>query len=125
MAEFQTKQNILSGGNIVTNSITSTVLITVPAGRVWKGTISVVGLSAATTASMQNARVVTVGTNVLPPANTILAIAASQMQSSGPSEMQVTDVYVSAPAGNAVTINLINSTATTFTGTAACNGVLL
>ena len=114
---------ILSGGTVVTNSVTSTAFLTIPAGRTWQGHVSVCAQSGATTSSVQNARVVTAGTGAVPAAATILTIALSGRDTSPGVMPQFCTVV--APAGNAVTLNLVNSTATTFSGAASANGVLL
>lgn len=115
---------IISGGQLVSNSTTSTVVITIPAGRTWVGTVSVCAANNQTTAAMQNSRVVVVGTGAVPAATTPLAVAIS-WRDTAPGVMTVPNVYVVAPAGNAVTLELVNSTATAYSGSAVCAGYLL
>ena len=119
-----TGANIVSGGVQVDNSVTPTTVITVPAGRTWVGSVSVCGSNADTTQSLAGSTVVTAGTNVVPAAGAIIAGVISRRDSAA-TVMTHYPVYVTAPAGNAVTLQLVNSRATTYSGTASANGILL
>lgn len=114
---------VLSAVGIVSNSVTQTSVLTVPAGRTWVGTVTAIATSTATVASAQNVRAITAGTNVAPAVGAVLAVATGGRDTT--STVQATPgVTISAPAGNAVTVDLVNSTATTFTGTVFCYGLL-
>lgn len=116
--------NVLSGGVQVDNSVTSTAFLTVPAGRTWVGSVAVCGSNADTTQTLATSRVVTAGTGVTPAAGTIIASVISRRDVASPT-MALDKVYVVAPAGNSVTLELVNSRATTYSGTASASGVLL
>lgn len=114
---------VLSAVQIVSNSVTQTSVLTVPAGRTWIGTVTAVATSGATVASAQNVRAITAGTGAAPAVGTVLAVATGARDTA--STVQVTpNITITAPAGNAVTVDLLNSTATTFTGTVFCYGQL-
>lgn len=116
--------NILSGGTVVQNSTTSTAFLTIPPGRTWRGTVSVCAANNRATAAHGDSRVVTAGTGVVPAADTILAVAVS-FRDTAPGVATVSGVEVVAPAGNAVTLNLVNSLGTTYSGSASAVGRLL
>ena len=71
-----------------------------------------------------NTTVVTAGTGVTPAAGTVLAVALSKRDTaSGQNTMD--DVWVFAPVGNAVTLQVVNNiAASTYTGAASATGVL-
>ncbi|MGK5530861.1 hypothetical protein [Streptomyces sp. URMC 129] len=116
--------NNLCGGVVVQNSTTSTAFLTIPAGRTWRGTISVCAANNRTTAAHGDTRVVTAGTNAVPAADTILAVAVS-FRDTAATVSTLGPVSVTAPAGNAVTLNLVNSLGTTYSGSASAVGELL
>lgn len=116
--------NILSGGIQVDNSTTSTVVITVPAGRTWVGSVSVLGSNADTTQSLASTKVVTNGAGVIPAAGTIIGLAISRRDAAC-TVVTHDQVRIVAPAGNAVTLEVVNSRATTYSGAASANGTLL
>lgn len=116
--------DIVSGGVQVDNSVTATTIITIPAGRTWVGSVSVCASNADTTQSLASTKVVTAGTGVVPAVDTIIANAISRRDSAA-TVMTHYPVYVTAPGGNAVTLQLVNSRATTYSGTASANGRLL
>lgn len=119
-----TAGNILTGSLVLLASTTQTAFLTIPAGQTWFGSITVMAASTATVASTQNCRVVTAGTGVLPAAATMVAVALASRDTS-PGMVTIPNVTVIAPSGNTVTLELLNSTATTFGGAAVANGVLL
>lgn len=116
--------DVLSGGVQVDNSSTPTTFLTIPAGRTWVGSIAVCGSNADTTQSLASSSITTAGTNVTPAAGTVLAQVISRRDSAA-TVMTHYPVYVTAPAGNAVTLQLTNSRGTTYSGAASANGVLL
>lgn len=116
--------DVISGGVQVDNSATPTTIITIPAGRTWVGSVSVCASNADTTQSLASTKVVTAGTGVTPAADTIIANVISRRDSAA-TVMTHYPVYVTAPGGNAVTLQLVNSRATTYSGTASANGILL
>ncbi len=117
--------NILSGGVIVNNSNTPTTFLTIPAGRTWKGDISVSAANGVTVATDGNTSVVTAGAGVVPTAGTILAAALSK-RDTGSGQVVMTDVFVVAPSANAVTLQVVNNiAASTYTGAATATGQLL
>lgn len=116
--------DIVSGGIQVDNSNTPTTVITIPAGRTWCGSVAVVGSNADTTQSLASTTVTTAGTGVVPAAGTIIAGVISRRDSAA-TVMTHSPVYVTAPGGNAVTLVVTNSRATTYSGAASANGVLL
>lgn len=121
--------NILSGSATAANTAAAQTLLTVPAGRTWEGTITVSLTNQATTGSLVNAQIKTAGTNVTPAAGSVLltvqAGTVGTVTSDASNFGATGDIYVQAPAGNAVTLTLTNSTATTCTSNASANGVLL
>lgn len=99
---------------------TATTLITIPAGRTWQGSVAA---EASATAAAASAVISTAGTGVVPAAGNLLVVdalgAAGGLGDSNANNMA--NVYVSAPAGNAVTLTA------TIVGTGSCsaNGILL
>lgn len=116
--------DIVSGGVQVDNSVTPTTIITIPAGRTWRGSVSVCGSNADTTQSLASTKIVTAGTGVVPAADTIIANVISRRDSAA-TVMVNYPVTVTAPAGNSVTLQLVNSRATTYSSTGSANGILL
>lgn len=121
--------NILSGSADAVNTAAAQPIITIPAGRTWYGTVTCSMANLAATGTSVSAAVATAGTGVTPAVGTVLlkvicntvgtvAGEAANENVSGP-------LYVVAPSGNAVTLTLTNSTATTCTSTAQANGQLL
>lgn len=116
--------DILAGTAVATNSVTPVTLITVPAGRVWKGQVTV--SIASTAAAIVAATVDTAGTGVAPAAGTIVGrVNIGGLTSGAFCDSQSFEVCVSAPSGNVVTLRLINTSATANTSSATANGVLL
>ncbi len=116
--------DILSGGVQVDNSSTPTTFLTIPAGRTWVGSVAVCGSNADTTQSLATSSVTTAGTNAIPAPGTVIAQVISRRDSAA-TVMTHYPVYVTAPAGNSVTLQLTNSRGTTYSGVASANGVLL
>jgi hypothetical protein len=115
--------DIVSGGLVLLASTAQTAFLTIPAGRTWVGSVTAIAASLATTASTQSAKVVTNGTGVTPAAGTIVAVSLSSRDTAPGVTTQ--KVFVTAPAANSVTLELVNSTATTFGGAACASGTLL
>lgn len=103
-------------GNAV-NAAPATI-ITIPAGRTWKGSMWISNDTAGTTAQIQTA-----GVGVIPAAGTALLVANNPGTAVDASNNSVDDVYVSAPAGNSVT--LVSATFGAPVFNAGCNGKLL
>lgn len=118
--------NILNGFLSFAATTGATTLITIPAGRTWKGEIGVscaAAVAAASTVAGQARGVVAVaGTNVVPAAGTIMAVeakaganaATGTVGAQAANEGSMKAVVV-APAGNAVTVTV----ATTQAGTSS------
>jgi len=119
-----TAGNVLSGGVIVNNSNVATTFLTIPAGRSWNGSVSVSAANGVTVATDGNTSVVTAGTGVSPAAGTVIAVALSK-RDTGTGQIVMPDVWVFAPSGNSVTLQLVNNiAASTYTGAATATGIL-
>lgn len=117
--------DILAGGVVVNSSGASTPFLTIPAGRTWRGNVAVTCAEGTTGALDKNTQVVTAGAGAVPAPGTIVAVANSK-RDTAPGSVVMPEVYVSAPSGNSVTLNLLNSSAAaSHTGSAAANGILL
>lgn len=114
--------NINSGSTIITNSTTPTTFLTVPANSSWSGTVSVTAISSVAPGApaVGTASVTIVGTGSTPATGTVLVTAGASSTGAGNTTTQI--VYVAAPVGNSVTLQLTNSTATTFAASANANG---
>lgn len=119
--------DVLSGSANVANSVTVTTVITVPAGRTWKGCVSASGAftSITATATAHGILVKTAGTNPVPAAGTVVCSLTSAGAQGAAGSIVMSDVVVKAPVGNSVTIQMTNASATTWTGSVTCTGVLL
>jgi len=121
--------NILAGSATAANTASAQTILTVPAGRIWQGDLSISLTNQATSGSLVSASINTAGTGAIPaPAVNLLTVQAGSVgtvTSDTSNSTTISDVYVAAPAGNAVTLTLTNSTATTCTSAANANGVLL
>lgn len=104
-------------GSVAATTGAGTVIVTIPAGRTWRGSVGGV-IVAVAKASVQVA-----GAGATPAAGTILCEQQLLSLSGAGAVMSATGVYVQAPAGNAVTINGIASV--NATTDAWANGVLL
>lgn len=115
--------NVVTGSVTVSDSVTATTFLTIPAGRTFSGQVTIVANSRATTAAYGTASCVVTGTNAVPATGSVIIIAGSSRDASACPVTQT--VQVTAPAGNTVTLQLVNSTATTFNSSACANGQLL
>jgi hypothetical protein len=116
--------NILSGTVTRTDTTSSGTLITIPAGRTWVG--EVVVSIASTAAAIVAATVTTAGTNAVPAAGTVVARVNVGGLTSGCFTAQATfSVRAVAPAGNTISLFLINTSATANTSSATANGILI
>lgn len=116
--------DILANTVTATNSTTPVTLITIPAGRTWKGEVAV---SIASTAAAIVAVTVDVnGTNAVPASGTVVArVNIGGLTSGGFQDNQKFCVAVAAPTGNSVTLRLVNTSATANTSSATANGFLI
>lgn len=122
--------DILSGSVTVSNTVTETTIITIPAGRTWFGSITVWNHQATTAAATYvDSKVRTLGTNAVPSSGTVIGLASSKFTGGAGSVANppylFPNIYVKAPVGNSVTITLTNSTATAMNSSATANGILL
>lgn len=116
--------NILAGTAVATNSTTPVTLITVPAGRSWRG--EVVVSIASTAAAIVAATVDVNGTNAIPASGTVVSrVNIGGLTSGGFQISQRFTVAVQAPTGNSITLRLVNTSATANTSSATANGVLV
>lgn len=112
--------SIANGSGTQTDSVSAVTILTIPAGRTFVGTATVVANSRATTAAYATAALQVTGTNAVPASGSNLLIAGSSRDAGACPVTQ--PIQASAPAGNSVTLQLVNSTATTFNSSACVNG---
>lgn len=93
-------------------------LITIPAGRTWRGSIQISNQTPATSVQVRTA-----GVGVVPAAGTVLCASQLAAGATAAGDVDIADVYVSAPPGNAVTLVTAVVGAPAFLAT--CNGRLL
>lgn len=93
-------------------------LITVPAGRTWRGSVQISNQTPGSSVQVQTA-----GAGVTPAAGTVLCGAQLAAGATASSDPSIAEVYVSAPAGNVVTLTTVVAGAPVFVAT--CNGRLL
>lgn len=123
--------NILSGSATAANTVTTQVILTVPAGRTWFGSLNLALSNTAAAGQAVSANINTVGTNPVPlAAVNLLTVTNATVGASVAGEVTESaatgsNIYVQAPAGNSITLNLTNTSATTNTSFANANGVLL
>lgn len=117
--------SILCNGINVVNTITGSTIITIPAGRTWYGTVHVAANNTTAVAADAVALVKVFGSGVAPANGTIVAFAAASGATGTTDGGTSGPLYIAAGAGGAATVQLSNSTATTFSSYAAANGVLL
>jgi hypothetical protein len=128
-ANISVTKNRTTPGNILENCATATAtvtpapIITIPANGTWKGSVSVCAANNVTTGARQDARIVTSGAGGAPADGTVLVVAISYRDTS-PGVMYLSGVTIAAGA-NPITLNLVNSTATTFSSSGAAAGELL
>lgn len=116
--------NILSGTVTVTNSVSPGTIITIPAGRQWVGEVSI--SLASTAAAIVNAAVSVVGTGAIPATGTVVGrVHVGGLTSGGFQTTATYPIRAVAPSGNAISLWLTNSSATTNTSSASANGMLL
>lgn len=113
---------IASGSASVSDSVTETEILEVPADSTFVGWVTVVAVNrVTTTADYQTARVRIDGTTGTPANNADILVAGSSLDTGGPSTVTQ---YLQVTAGSsAVSLNLVNSTATTFDSCASANGI--
>jgi hypothetical protein len=116
--------SVLANSVVVTNSVTQTNVLTVPAGRTWVGQVVVISTNLITVAAAQNTRAIIAGTGALPAVGTIIALATSARDTAS-TVVAAKNVTITAPSGNAVTVDLLNSTNATYSGTVSCYGNLV
>lgn len=130
IGEYTNPNQILDGSVTATNTTSPQTIITVPANRTWIGTIVLSASATAATAGLYKATVNTSGANAI-PANAINILTAHMsLVGASPAGLatfsdEIVDVIIVAPAGNAVTLTLTNSTATAMTSDANAVGILL
>lgn len=113
---------ILWGTATATDSTTPVTLITIPAGRVFKGQLNVTATSRATTAAYGTASLRMTGTGAFPTSGTnFMTIGSSRDASSVPLTF---DVQLTAGSVD-TTVQLVNSTVTTFNSSASAFGELI
>lgn len=115
---------VLSGYARATNTVAPAIVLTIPAGRTWVGTVTIQASNLATTASVADTRAVVTGQGAGPPDGTVIGVAQGALNTST-TVVQVDNVCIGAPLGNPVTINIVNSTGTTFVGGVSCYGYLV
>lgn len=107
-------------------------IITIPAGRVWQGVVTIsasVLVGTAGAAVSASARVSTAGTGVVPAAGDYVRldigspVSAATLSGTGSNSSVSAPLTVAAPSGNSVTL-VLNSTNTT-TQSASASGLLL
>lgn len=128
--EYTDPGQILDGSVTVTSSAAATLLLTIPAGRTWVGGIALSVSATAATAGLYKATINTSGAGAVPASAVNILTAHMSLVGTTPAGLAtfsdyIGDVVVSAPAANAVTLTVTNSTATAMTSDANAVGVLL
>lgn len=108
-----------AGANVLVGRATAdaAVIITIPAGRTWKGSVQLsgaLGTAAATAGASASPTVSTAGVGVVPAAGAIVGldlrtgggVATGTVGTNSEAAITAPDVTVIAPAGNAVTLTL-------------------
>lgn len=114
---------MLSGSGTITDTVTPTVLVTVPAGKTFIGQVNVVANSRATTAAYATVSATVSGGGVSVPAQgTVLALAGSS-RDAGACPVTL-PAQVTCTSGT-VTIVITASTATTFNASGIAVGELV
>ncbi len=116
--------NIVAGTAVATNSTTPVTIVTIPAGRTWRGQV-MVGI-ASTAAGIVAATVDVLGTGAPAPASgTVVArVNCGGLTSGGFQNSDVIHVTVQADASNSATLRLVATSAATNTCSASANGIL-
>jgi hypothetical protein len=114
--------DLLAGSNQATASTTAVTFLTIPAGRTWRGDVTL-GIAATATVAF-GASVNTAGTGVSPAAGAIVRTVC--VGAGGNNSVTLTGVTIAAPVGNAVTLQVQSSatSAGSLVSASAC-GVLL
>jgi hypothetical protein len=126
--EYTNPGQILANAVSATNTAAAQTLLTVPAGRTWLGSLALAATNTAAAGATGISTIATAGTGVVPAAGPLLKVHCSTVGTTAGLASQnnaISDVLVVAPAGNAVTLTLTNSTATTYTSDATAVGVLI
>lgn len=120
---------LIAGSSTLNNSAASTPIVTVAAGRTFKGSITLTicntGVAAAT---FDTISALTAGAGVTPVVGSILLMAQTHANGTAAqaSDITVHDIIVRAPVGNSVTINAqLSAAAATLNGTCSITGVLV
>lgn len=116
-------ENVVTGSTTASDSVTPVTFVTIPAGRTFVGQVTIVANSRATTAAFATASCVVTGTGAVPPTTSAVIVAGSSRDAGACPVTQT--IQVTAPAGNTVALQLVNSTATTFNSSACANGQLI
>ncbi len=123
------QSDIIAGSITLNNSSTSTAVVTIPAGRVFKGSITLTICNTGTAAAtFDTIDALTVGAGVLPAVGSVLLRTQTHAGLTAAEVDSVTaqDVVVKAPAANDVTINAkLSAAATTLNGTCSITGLLI
>lgn len=123
------QNQILSNGVTATNTTTPQTIITIPAGKVWTGTISL-GCTNSAAAGASGTAAISVsggGTSVPSQGTNLLKVHCSTVGTTAGLASQnngVPEVTVAALSGT-VTLVVTNSTGTTFTSDASAVGMTL
>jgi hypothetical protein len=116
--------NIVAGTAVATNTVSASTIINIPAGRTFVG--QVVVSIASTAAAIVAATVQTAGTGAIPASGTVIGrVNIGGLTSGGFSETAHFNVRAVAPAGNSISLWLVNSSASNNTSSATANGVLI
>lgn len=116
--------DVVAGTAVATNSTTPVTLITVPAGRTWRGNV-MVGI-ASTAAAIVAATVDVNGTGSPAPASgaVVARVQTGGLTSGAFNEAATIPVVVKADASNAATLRLVATSAVNNTCSASANGIL-
>lgn len=130
VGEFTNPGQILSGSNTATNSTTPVTLITIPAGRTWIGALTIGATNSAAAGTTATAKITTSSASTIPSNSVnLLTVHCSTVGTTAglASQNNATpgDVIINNPTGSSITVQLTNSTATTFTSDATAIGILL
>ena len=121
--------DLIAGSETINNSSASTAIVTIPAGRVFKGSITLTVCNTGTAAAtFDTIDALTAGTGVSPAVGSILLRTQTHAGLTAAEVDSVTaqDIIVKAPAANSVTINAkLSAAATTLNGTCSITGVLV
>lgn len=121
--------DLVAGTETINNSAASTPIITVPAGRVWQGAITLtICDTAAAAATFSTISALTAGTDVYPVVGSVLLRTQTHPGGTSAEVNSVTmhGITVRAPAANNVTVNAqLSGAATTLNGTCSCTGILV